>query len=434
MNQPTKDEYRYKYSGGFATYPQQHAPIAIHAPAVRRTFFVFGASAGNISESGDRLLHMVSYFDHKTGTVPRPVLLLDKKTSDAHDNPTLSIDREGYLYVFSSAHGTSRPAYIHRSRRPYDISSWELLVETNFSYTQPWHLAGLNRFLFLHTLYTKEGHRTLNFKTSADGRQWGAPQLLAHIEMGDYQVSWPNGDKVGTAFDMHPASGRGKGLNYRTNLYYAETTDAGATWRNAAGEALNLPLVDAQNPALVHDYNGENLNVYMKDIAYDGSGRPVLMYLTSKGYEPGPKSGPYQWWTARFDGARWVILPFTTSDHNYDHGSLYIEPDGTWRVTAPTAPGPQPWGTGGDMAMWASKDQGKSWKQVRQLTSGGRYNHTYARKPLDAHPEFYALWTDGSPLEPTVSSIYFSTKDGRVYRLPAHMRSASAKPERVLPK
>ena len=30
FNQPTQDEYRYKYSGGFATYPQQHAPIAIY--------------------------------------------------------------------------------------------------------------------------------------------------------------------------------------------------------------------------------------------------------------------------------------------------------------------------------------------------------------------------------------------------------------------
>jgi hypothetical protein len=30
MNQPLKDEYRFKYSGGFATYPQQHTPIAIY--------------------------------------------------------------------------------------------------------------------------------------------------------------------------------------------------------------------------------------------------------------------------------------------------------------------------------------------------------------------------------------------------------------------
>ena len=36
MNQPTKDEYHYKYSGGYATYPQQHVPIAIYVAAQRK--------------------------------------------------------------------------------------------------------------------------------------------------------------------------------------------------------------------------------------------------------------------------------------------------------------------------------------------------------------------------------------------------------------
>src|SRR5688572_29024484 len=31
MNQPVPTAHRYKYSGGFATYPQQHVPIAIYA-------------------------------------------------------------------------------------------------------------------------------------------------------------------------------------------------------------------------------------------------------------------------------------------------------------------------------------------------------------------------------------------------------------------
>src|SRR5881396_2885902 len=46
MNQPTKDDYVYKYSGGFATYPQQHVPIAIYVASQQKTFFVFGGSAG----------------------------------------------------------------------------------------------------------------------------------------------------------------------------------------------------------------------------------------------------------------------------------------------------------------------------------------------------------------------------------------------------
>ncbi len=39
-NQPTHDTYVYKYSGGFATYPQQQSPVAVYAPQVRKTFFV----------------------------------------------------------------------------------------------------------------------------------------------------------------------------------------------------------------------------------------------------------------------------------------------------------------------------------------------------------------------------------------------------------
>jgi hypothetical protein len=431
MNQPVKDEYRYKYSGGFGTYPQQHVPIAIHVPSQQKTFFVFGGSAGNVSENKDELQHYVSYFDHATGTVPRPVRILQKRTEDAHDNPTLSLDAAGYLFVFSSAHGTGRPSYLWRSRRPYDITAWELLDKTNFSYTQPWYLPESKRFLFLHTLY-KNGQRTLNWKTSSDGRTWTAPALLAHIELGNYQISFREGDtdRVATAFDLHPSHGRaGTGLNYRTNIYYAETRDGGATWTTVDGRPLSLPLTTADNPALVRDFRREDLNVYLKDIAFTAQHQPVLLFLTSKGFDPGPKSAPFQWYTARWTGREWSYRPFTTSDHNYDHGSLYIEPDGTWRVIAPLAPGPQPWGTGGEMEMWTSRDEGATWTRVKSLTPGARYNHTYARKPVNAHPDFYALWADGSPIEPTPSALYFSTRDGRVFRLPTHMTTATAKPE-----
>ena len=235
-----------------------------------------------------------------------------------------------------------------------------------------------------------------------------------------------------TAFDLHPDHGRsGTGLNHRTNLYYAETRDAGATWTTAGGRWLKVPLTVAENDALVRDYRAEDLNVYLKDLAFTAEGHPVILYLTSRGFNPGPESGPYQWHTARWTGATWEFRPFTTSDHNYDHGSLYLEPDGTWRVIAPTAPGPQPGGTGGDMVMWISRDHGMSWEVAKQLTHDSRYNHAYARKPVDAHPDFYALWADGSPLEPTPSSLYFATKDGRVFRLPAHMTAPTARPEEV---
>ena len=133
---------------------------------------------------------------------------------------------------------------------------------------------------------------------------------------------------------------KGKGLNWRTNLYYIETDDLGKTWRSADGRQLTLPLTKPTSPALVHDYQEEGLNVYLKDIRLDAQERPVILFITSKGYESGPRNDPRTWTTARWTGAQWQIRPAFFSDNNYDMGSLYIEDDRTWRVIAPTETGP----------------------------------------------------------------------------------------------
>lgn len=431
-NQPSKDEYRYKYSGGFATYPQQQLPFAVYAKEVNKTFFCYGGR----SRQKNELLHMVSYFDHATGLVPRPTILLNKETGDAHDNPTIMLDDAGHVWIFSAAHGTSRPSWIHRSTKPWSVDEFEEVLKTNFSYTHPWWIPGKG-FLFLHTRYSANkgigitGVRGLHWMTSPEGRQWSEPRLLANIEMGDYQVTWRHGARLASAFDYHP---RPLGLNERSNIYYAETSDQGRTWRTITGEPLAPPLTEAKNPALILDSRTDKELVYLKDLNFDAAGRPVILYLTSTGYESGPKNGPRQWHALRWTGREWVRRPVTTSDHNYDHGSLYIEADGTWRIIAPTEPGPQPWTTGGEMVLWTSSDQGATWIKVKQLTSDSRFNHTYARRPVDAHPAFYSLWADGNPLGPSESRLYFTDREGtNVWRLPDGMSGDSAKPEPLRP-
>ena len=425
-NQATKDEYKYKYSGGMATYPQQHVPIAIYSPQANKTFFCYGGTTAREGKGKQELLHMVSYFDHATGKVPRPTILLNKHTTDAHDNPTIAIDDAGYIWIFSSSHGTSRPSYIHRSKQPYSVEEFEQVRQTNFSYTEPWFVPGRG-FLFLHTRYTNG--RNLYWMTSPDGRDWSEPHKLARIDMGDYQISWREGARVATAFDYHP---KPLGLNGRANLYYLETSDFGRTWRNGEGKSVATPITNIPNAALVYDSRKDGLLVYLKDLNFDARGHPVILFLTSKGFEPGPANGPREWKTVRSTGKEWVIRPFTTSGNNYDHGSLYIEPDGTWRVIAPTDLGPQPYNPGGEMVMWTSLDQGATWKRVKQLTHDSPRNHTYARRPLNAHPDFYALWADGNARQPSESYLYFTNLRGdHVWRLPPSMAADSAAPEQA---
>jgi hypothetical protein len=113
-------------------------------------------------------------------------------------------------------------------------------------------------------------------------------------------------------------------------------------------------------------------------------------------------------------------------------GSLYIEPGGVWRIIGPTEPGPQRYNPGGEVAVWISRDQGRTWKKDRQITSGSPYNHVYVRKPLNAEPDFYAFWADGHGRELSPSRLYFCDKTGRTaFRLPEKMDDEFMKPEKL---
>ncbi len=421
FNQPSDDEYKYKYSGGLGTYCAKHIPLAYYAKEADRTFFCYGGTP----KGENHLLHMVSYYDHRTGTVPRPIILMDKRTDDAHDNPVMMLDDDGYVWIFSSAHGVARPSYIYRSCEPYSIDAFELVQETNFSYPQPWYLSG-HGFLFLHTKYV-EGHRTLRWMTSHDGREWSGSNRLSEIEMGHYQISWRYKDKVGTAFNYHPD----QGPNYRTNLYYVETTDFGKTWHNIHGEIVNTPLREVNNGALVRDYKAEGLLVYMKDLNFDARGNPIIMFVTSNGYEAGPKNDPRVWTTAHWNGEEWEIRGHIESNNNYDTGCLHVEADGTWRIIGPTESGPQPYNPGGEMAIWTSGDHGGAWTREGQITEGSTLNHTYARRPVNAHPDFYAFWADGHGRQLSESRLYFCSRSGEVRRLPFVMKEEQTCPEKL---
>ncbi|GAB4460347.1 MAG: BNR-4 repeat-containing protein [Armatimonadaceae bacterium] len=431
---PTKDAYVYKYSGGLATYPYQHRPFAIYAPEVRKTFFCYGGAAKgfhtrpiNQSFGANQLLHMVSYYDHATGTVPRPTLLLDKWCADAHDNPVLSIDRDGFLWIFSPSHGSgTTPSFVHRSTKPFSIERFETVETGLFAYPQPWYLPE-HGFVMMHTIYDRG--RTLRWRVSADGWRWSESHLLAKIAQGSYQVSGTDGRKVGTAFDYHPPQG---GLEARTNLYYLETLDGGKTWRTVDGKPVSLPLTEVQNPALVRDYEAEGLKNYLKDLRFDRNGNPVILYTITKGWQPGPETGPREWYTARWTGREWVFHPAMQSWNNYDMGEFAIEPDGSWRFIAPTEPGPQPYNPGGEVALWVSKDEGRHWSNIRQLTRKSRYNHTFVRHPVNAHPDFFAFWADGDTHVPSEVRLYFANRDGTVVRrLPYIMSEDAATPEVV---
>ncbi len=428
--------YGPKYGGGLCTYNAKHRPLAVYAPEVNKTFFCWGgASPENYKREryfdfqAGNLWHMVSYFDHNTGMVPKPTHVFDKWCGDPHDNPVLQIDQQGYVWLFSPSHGNwTTPSYIHRSVEPYSIDHWETVYNAPlFAYPQPWYDPDQG-FLLMHTCYHLG--RGLHFKTSRDGLTWTDPVKLAHIRKGHYQVTAhdPAHGVVATAFNYHPDEG---GLESRTNLYFAKTEDWGETWTTIEGTRLDLPLTKVDNPALIWNAEAEGLKVYMKDLVFDADGHPIIVVVTSKGHVPGPQNGPHTWRFMRWTGTVWVQTQGIVSDNNYDMGPLYLEDNG-WTLIAPTQTGPQPYNPGGEVALWRSEDQGATWRKAKQLTHDSPRNHTYVRRPMHAHPDFYALWADGNARTPSISYLYFTNKAGEhIWRLPVGMKADFEEPEVV---
>jgi len=420
--------YGDKYSGGLGTYTAKHTPLAIYCEEVKKTFFVYG---GTTQSDKRHLLCMISYYDHVHNRVPRPVVVHDKQgVDDPHDNPSLAIDDGGHIWVFVSGRGRARPGFKYRSTDPFSIDQFELVSEEEFTYPQP-HLVSDDGFLHLFTKYT--GVRELYWERSKDGREWSDDAKLAGIrENGDsrgghYQTSARKGNRIGTFFNRHPNGN----VDKRTDLYYSQTEDMGATWTDVTGKKISTPLVDVDNSARVIDYASQKLNVYLKDMQFDPHGHPALLYVTSPGHEPGPPNDPRQFRVTRWDGTKWKTTVICETDHNYDMGSLYMTND-TWSVYVPSTPGPQPHHGGGEITISASHANGDSWKKTRHVTQQSSRNHNYARRPINASDPFHVFWADGDPTQLSESHLYFSDSSGtRVWRLPYDMTDDWVTPELV---
>ena len=417
-----------KYSGGLGTYTADHIPMAIYAPEVDKTFFVYGGTTG---EKDKHLLDMIGCYDHKKGVVEKPTVVYDKITvNDPHDNPSLLIDPKGYLWVFVSGRAKLRPGFKFRSTKPWSIDKFEQVTTEEMTYPQPWLLD--QGMLHLFTKYT--GVRELYYETSPDGVTWTDDKKLAGIRVegdklgGHYQISNHSGNKVGTFFNRHPNGD----VDKRTDLYYLQTTDFGSTWTTAEGKTVETPLITVKNPALVHDYSSEGKNVYLMDIGFDKNDHPVCLYLTSNGHEPGPENSPRQWKITKWTGNEWITSVIGESDHNYDMGSLYIMKD-KWLVIGPFVNSPQRWGAGGEVMMMESADEGKTWTCLRQVTFNSTLNNSYMRRPLNARDPFFYFWADGNPDRFSISHLYFGDSKGNFWQLPYTMKSNFEKPEKMGP-
>jgi hypothetical protein len=416
-----KLENGYKFSGGAATFASRHRPIAIYSPESKKTFFVYGGT----SDPDERhLLIMISYFDHQSHMVPKPVIVYDKMgVKEPYDNASLSIDRNGYLWVFVSGYGRTRPGLIFKSRSPYSIDSFDIISEKEMISPQPWWNNNYG-FMLLFSRVLKGWD--LFFSSSEDGVKWTDNQRLTAMG-GNLLISAMHGDKLVSVFNYFP----GGNIDRQTNLYLLQTNDMGKTWKTIDDSVVNIPLSVIKNEALIKDYGSEGLFVYLSDIDFDKDGNPVLLVILSHNLSPGPDCEPRDWVVVSWKNQKWNFCKVCESDHNFDRGSLHIK-DNEWRIIGPTEPGPQKYCTGGDIALWVSRNDGADWVKELDVTQSSFNNNSFVQHPLNPQKEFFAFWADGNTEELSKSNLYFTNEKCRkVWVLPYKMNKNFQKPVRI---
>lgn len=422
-----KYEYGDKYSGALGTYTAKHHPLAIYSDAVDKTFFVYG---GTKSPESKYLLCMIGEYDHSSGLISKPLVVCDKMgVDDPHDNPSILIDDQGYIWVFVSGRGRVRMGFKYKSKKPFRIDGFEKITTQEMTYPQPKKLG--STFFNFFTKYT--GVRQLYIEKSKNGIQWSDNELLAAIpeqkneKSGHYQISAQYQEKkIGTFFNRHP-----NGIvDRRTDLYYIESSDLGESWNTADQQPISIPVTEKNSPSRVEDYASLKKNIYLKDMVFDSSGRPICLYIRSNGHKPGPVSQPYEWCITKWNGSKWTTRSITTSDHNYDMGSLLFFREDLYLV-APTAIGPQKWGVGGELQVWKSDDLGYHWIKERDLTHKSVMNHSYVRKSENFKAPFIFFWANGDAHQFSKSELFFGNLNGEIWKLPYSMEKEYELPQKI---
>ncbi len=235
---------------------------------------------------------------------------------DSHNGLTLAVDRDGFVHISGNMH--NHPLVYFRTRVPHDISSFEridrMTGEKESACTYPVFLVRPDGELVFryrdglagngadyYNIYdvAKREWRRLLERPLLDGLGRMSPYAVRPIAGSDGRFHvvycWRDTPDVATNHDIG----------------YMRSQDL-VRWENAAGEALELPVV-AGCPTLVDPVpvNGGLLNARQR-VGFDAMLRPVISYTKFDA------DGKTQAYCARFADGRWDIRQISNWSYRWE--------------------------------------------------------------------------------------------------------------------
>ncbi len=436
-----------KYSGNLATYTAKHRPMAVYSQTSNKTYFTYGSGVGNVTEARNLGIY-VGCFDHISDKlcVPHPLTIkglnsngeVTEVVDDPHDNASILVDENNYVWVYVAGRGTARQMEIYRSVFPgmhnafINMTNTELSnlssEERKISYPQPWLVgstSGQKQRVMVHTRYTNG--RELYFKLPGQ-----KSQLM--VQGGHYAVSHAKGNHIVIAYNSHAFEGKPAGyVDNRSNLYFMESKDGGATWNNSTNplSALSLPLVKDNSETKIKQYfygssDSRTRLVYMKDIKIGDDGKVRILYVTSTTPDAGDPSANRELVIATKSGTSWSFET-VRSDVNHNYSTGFISDDGNRLVFPFYKPGVNRQDSAGGTIYRGSRSGSNwSWTEI-SACSYLNQNHNYVRDVHNGKGDFQYIWAQGDGMDRD-NNLYFPLYyyDGTQGREMPHSMSANA--------
>lgn len=284
-------------------------------------------SAGNI---------YISSYNHITSHL-QTHKLCDKLETDDHDNPSILIDKKGFITVFFSKHNKGQPIHMMRSQFPEDISQWreDRLLNLNdakkypewsntYTYYSPVQLAAENNKLFLFWRGL-DGKPT--FATSSDnGENWSIgkifvmPERIYKFRRPYVKIYSSGNDKIHIIFtDGHPRDEKQNSVYYMCYKNGAFYKADGTKIKNCNDEAVSPREAD-----VVYDATLTNQKAWVWDVAEDEKGNPVIAYTKF------PNDTTHIYSYVNWDGKCWLNKDLINSGRWFpktEKGKIESEPN-----------------------------------------------------------------------------------------------------------
>ena len=383
-------------------YTQYHTPAATYYTTIRpngirfvgrydRSYFVYGDYSRDPA---------IRYYDNSTGILSEAVIAgRTPILGDAHGNPSLLIDDEGYIYVFFGCH--HHPIRMRRSKAPENILEWEeeVQIDVAATYPQPYMLDS-RTIITSFREYTGIETAGWGYVTSTSkGQEWSSCRLLVNEPK---KFIYALSEVVRNSLDEASYHLVITPFNYDTslyeNIYYIRSDDGMGTFQASDGTVIaGEPPFTLSQLELV--YENADSSSHVNDFAIGGDGTPYILFNEGP-WSQAALPAPGEWKLARRSESGWVINSIAPCNHLFDRGCLLVDRAPRLRAFLPVG---HDLHDGGEMVEYSSEDNGHTWELSNEITRDSELSHNYAVRVLGAAQDFQVFWSFGSS-EPCGSS------------------------------